>query len=548
MKRLFTPADLSLGGPDAWGKREGEHLAENFLHVRQFGEIRDDENTFLSGRRGAGKSAIGRMLAKEPGPAYPRTIQGEKGEYGEYMVIVSELAHDRDAGFSVNVKESVRRLWAWALPVVAMQTIVIETRNSGQTPDDDVRRMEQYVQSLPHGLNVNSSIGHLLSHTFKHARRFLREGGFQAALLDLVNSQEHVGALRSLENKTRRASVLLVFDTLESYRVFQPHMVEGLQGVLEAITVFLADPQMSGVSIKFFIPAEIFDRVIAGFPGKLQARTVFLRWRAQDLVAILARRFLSVLHRTETVSNHELERLRHMVDLAYDGRDGRHLRTEFWYDTGFLPRKIKNLLGKEEDTFAYILRHTMRRPRDLITAQMQSIINEAAPRDELPRISSDSVVRGVHNPVSLLQIMKESLAPYEEDFPAELVAAAQGIFYDRSTIMTGRELQRFAKELYGLHTLANVEPETFVTTLLRCGVVGLLEDDPKDFRQSTVYFKARFEHLMQGNLPLADRLTYCVHPVMADAFKMHRTGSGRAVYPLPTDDLWLEDEARIVEP
>ena len=119
MKSAFAPADLSLGGPDAWGKQEDRHLASNFLPVRQFAEIAEEENSFLSGRRGSGKSAIGKMLALEAQWAYPRAIQGERGEYGEYMSIVGKLAKDRDSGLVINIKQWVRRLWAWVLPVVA---------------------------------------------------------------------------------------------------------------------------------------------------------------------------------------------------------------------------------------------------------------------------------------------------------------------------------------------------------------------------------------------------------------------------------------------
>ena len=68
MKRVVTPADLSLGGPDAWGRSEGEYLAKDFYPVRQFSEISFDENCFLTGRRGSGKSAIGRMLGRAVGP------------------------------------------------------------------------------------------------------------------------------------------------------------------------------------------------------------------------------------------------------------------------------------------------------------------------------------------------------------------------------------------------------------------------------------------------------------------------------------------------
>ena len=64
-------------------------------------------------------------------------------------------------------------------------------------------------------------------------------------------------------------------------------------------------------------------------------------------------------------------------------------------------------------------------------------------------------------------------------------------------------------------------------------------------KPSTIYFKVYFEHLMKEHLTLADRFTYCVHPVMADAFHM-LPDDQYVVYPMPTDDPTLEKELGIV--
>lgn len=264
---------------------------------------------------------------------------------------------------------------------------------------------------------------------------------------------------------------------------------------------------------------------------------------------MLARRYLTVLNRTEARPQEELKRLTDLVNKAYVGRDGRHLRDEFWYQTGFLPKTIVNKRGIDEETFPYILRHTMRRPRDLITAQMQKIVNEAVKNGEFPYISAASVVAGVHDQRALHQILLGALAPYEDNFPAALVNAARAAFYKRSPIMTGRELKVFAKELYSLKALKNIEPEKFVEILLQCGVVGLKEEQPAPGDRTGAprpYCIARFEHLMEGNLPLTDRLVYCVHPVMANAFNMASTGPEGVIYPMPTDDVWLEGAASIL--
>ncbi len=59
----------------------------------------------------------------------------------------------------------------------------------------------------------------------------------------------------------------------------------------------------------------------------------------------------------------------------------------------------------------------------------------------------------------------------------------------------------------------------------------------------SVYRVARFEYLMQGNLPIGDRFVYCVHPVMGDLFKMASPADRKAKYRLPDeqDGSWLEE-------
>jgi hypothetical protein len=162
----------------------------------------------------------------------------------------------------------------------------------------------------------------------------------------------------------------------------------------------------------------------------------------------------------------------------------------------------------------------MRRPRDLITAEMQSVLNESVQRGEFPYVSAETVVVGVHNSIALQQIVTEALAPYEDNFSAALVSAARAAFYKRSVIMSGRELRRFAKELYSLQSLENIGPDDFVGMLLQCGVIGLMESELKAKQPIGPYVTAKFEYLMQGNLPLTDRFKYCV-PSWPTCLKWH---------------------------
>jgi len=547
MKDSLADIDFSIGAPEAWEPRERNSLSSNFLPIEPFFRVSEPDKVFLCGRRGSGKSAIALMLEVSSSCEYKEAIQGEIEEYGAYMDIVRILSGKRDEGIDIDIRNAIRRLWLWVLPVKAMQTVLEETGKRGQSFDNDLKAMQAYFTSLPEPLHQNSRIGDLLSNIFNHALSILGNDGvamFNTYLVNLTGSQEFLVALAALSETTKSKQVLLVFDTLESYRVFQPYMVESLRGILEAIIAFLADRRMEGIFLKFFIPAEVYSEIFAGFPGKVQSRAVFLTWRIMDLISMLSRRFLRILIRTEAISEKDIGKLTDLVDKAYESKDDRYLREEFWYKTGFLPRNITNRLSASEDCFAYMFRHTQRRPRDVIT-QMQSIINEARFREEFPYISQDRVISGVHNDMSLLQIIADALIPYEGCLSGSLIASARSIFYQRPIIMNGRELKRFAHELYNIYPLEHIGPEIFLNLLLDCGVVGTVVEDKKSLDRKELYCKANFEYLIQGEIPLADRFLYCMHPAMGNIFHMSPVEGYGVIYPMPEGDLWLENTVGI---
>ena len=538
MTTTLSDSDFSVGGPEAWEPTERRFLESNFLPIKAFSSISERDKIFLCGRRGSGKSAIAVMMEHTLPYLYREAVEGENSEYGAYMDIVRDV---RNIGADIDLKQAVRRLWLWALPVKAMQTVLNHATIADTPADSDLRTLQEYCDSLPEPLHQSSRIGDLLTHVFRRSVNSLHEGGtsaFTAHLIDLTGTGPFQRAVAALSRIAKANSVLVVFDTLESYRVFEPHMIEGLQGVVEAVIAFEADRRMEDISLKFFLPAEIYHRVFASFPGKVQSRAVFLRWRAADLISMLARRYLRVLERTRLVADDRLAALGYAVDEAYRQHDGRHLLTTFWYDNKFLPPSIRNRLGSDEDTFAYMLRHTQRRPRDLIT-QLQSIVDAARARGEFPYISTASVVAGVHEPKVLEQIVGDALLPYEGRLPAGLMPGTSSLLFGRPRIMSKRDLKRFAQELYSVYPLANIPSTDFLDLLFHCGMIGVVETEPAEREK---YCKASFSYLMQGDLPQAERFSYCVHPALGDVLRMPSPAGRGAIYPMPepAEDTWLE--------
>lgn len=180
MKENLTDADFSMGSPEAWDPIERNNLDHNFLPINQFSHISEPEKIFLCGRRGSGKSAIALMLAKDKNYKYTEAVQGEVDQYGAYMDVVRRVCRRQSREIEIEVKQSIRRLWMWVLPVKAMQTILLQSIKNGDRLDADLERIWNYLNSLPEPLHEESSIGHLLTNIFDKADGLLDEEGQDA--------------------------------------------------------------------------------------------------------------------------------------------------------------------------------------------------------------------------------------------------------------------------------------------------------------------------------------------------------------------------------
>jgi hypothetical protein len=318
-------------------------------------------------------------------------------------------------------------------------------------------------------------------------------------------------------------------------------MKQGLRGIITAILGLLSDRNFTAAGLRFFIPAEIFDDVSIDMPAKVIGSTVFLRWRTGDLLTMLTKRFLEMLQRNELIDPAKSHSLTELVEAAASrtvhGGDGRALREKFWYEHKFLPRRVLNNHGFEEDCFAYIFRHTQRRPRELIFV-LNQIIESA--RNELPTISAASVREGIHQPVTLQLLLNDQLSPYQ-GYVNAIVDRARSAFYQHPRIFSGVQLRQFAKAFYELGPVPDIDVDRFVEFLLRSGVIGLVKNPEGYSKTKGRYCTGRFEYIMQGHLPLNPELLYCVHPAMGDHFKMEVDAELGAIYPEPEGDTWLEE-------
>lgn len=535
-------ADCRLGRVDAWD--ESGTLESQFLRTTHFQALARDDWVFLFGRRGAGKSAL--AIASEWHTAWElhRVIAGETAEYGSYLETVRSIAARRDAGLSIDIQKFCELTWTVALPIVISQALC--DTGSGldavrRTEIDELRKWldEQCVLDEPFGVILDSLSREALQQVDLNSL-----DGTQASqyLLQKLQDARHRNALASIEKLTRnRKTLLLVLDSLESYRIHDSAIRDALRGIVAATRSFAR--RFTGIGLRLFMPAEIYSDVAADMPGKVRDSSRFLRWQAQDLFLMIALRYVDFLDKHGLIDAGKADSLRSELVRNDGTRRCRDVRNDFWYANDFLPAQIRNGLGFSEDTLAYILRHTQRRPRQLITV-FNSIIRHAFDQSEDVRISEESVVNGVHSDESLLDTLNEIFVPFL-DVSEGVIDDVRAAFAGRSRVMTGRSLKQFAKAIYDTGHVRSSENVDFLQLMLRSGLVGRVDNPPPHRNDTSGYCVAQFEYMMRDRICLRDDQWYFVHPILGDALSMSRGNECGAVYPKPLDDLELESAVGI---
>lgn len=529
-----------LGRLDAWDTREQEYLTklDGFVEVDQYARILERDRCFLCGRRGAGKSAIAVVAESRQGAGLTVTIEGES-EYSEYLHVVHHLVERNEAGGHLDVTRIVSELWRYGLTVAVLQSLI---RNASEfaSPSacDNLGLIAEYLRDCG---CTDLHLGQvLLQELVRGDEAYLRcempsYARFAQYCSSLATGADLDVAMDAAQALLDEKPLLLILDTLESYEVFRHSMILGLRGVVGAVRGLLRERRFENLDIRFFMPAEVFDYVADAMPQKTVERSVFLEWRFRELLLMLTLRHIRMLQTKGIMTAGEASaRELEAREVFASASAAKHLREDYWYANGFLPRSIENASGKDEDTLAYLLRHTQRRPRELILV-LNSVLEMAERDNGLPNaVSQDHVRHGLHRRSTLQALVSEAIGPHR-GYLDHVVDRARSAFYGQNRFMTGSDLRRFAKSLFSLGPVDGVDEDDFVHVLLRSGVIGLITDDGTPNPEQP-YIEAEFEYLIGGHLPFSPSQSYCVHPALGDLFDMKRPDEGFCVFPRPSDD------------
>jgi hypothetical protein len=506
LKNMLTLAEPL--GPIAH-ERMGDEVADDLVYhkIALFSDVTNKPHMLFLGRKGAGKSALLReiRLGTRRKPSKVVVSHERFGDTsGAHVIAVFSWRHfhqivrnvrrqyrNEESSDELIPPEYFTELWRQTLWDEIFQHFYKEAHEGHHR--DLLKPVDQYI-------NVDG----FFDGTPEDQARVVFENARKCVLDFLAKT---------------RSTLYFLFDSMDEYPVRNATFSRILSGLFQGLTQ-LSD-ESSRIVVSFFIPEEIenFNALESSNLMKDLSASFRIRWNPIDLLRVVAHR----LRISASVYDAELhDRIK---DFDLSRRQDIHQLFQM-----VLPPRIKNSQGTEEDTLAYIIRHTQLLPRHILAIFNSALSIHYKAAQSFAGVSPEAIRAGVSAVQKL--IANQILLPFEHLYP-KLLTQCRAILPDLDPICDFSTLRKVEARF---HRLIEEEVGSVWTKLFDMGVIGRSTghdgNNSHQVEQSDRYCYGQFHFNIDGSFGLATDGEYCFHPVFTRAFGMVRRSSDkRVVYP-----------------
>jgi KaiC/GvpD/RAD55 family RecA-like ATPase len=351
---------------------EIEQLKDRYKDVF-FGEVpfcedaAREETYLIVGRRGSGKTALSHYFGFRDSTRTVHLIDVDEPEAFASVLTSTAIAGSDDRQLAIS---RLVKVWDHAIWCIIFRSLAEESAQLAEICD-------RY--SLPERKNI-------LEKLLKGVLAFLGN----PSPGDLDDRFDQLSSLASNEAKelvldyAAATPIYVAMDTLEQYDVSKTALMYALAALVQYAAAFNAKYSTSGIHLKVFMAGEVFpylkEEVILN-TLKAVKNPVYLVWRPRDLLRLISWRFYRFLKSHRCLDDESKK------SIDWDNPTTVHKR--MWIP--YFGASVVNGKGYPENSFAYILRHTQMRPRQLIT-----ICNQIAKcSTKFPYFASSEIVSAV---------------------------------------------------------------------------------------------------------------------------------------------------------
>lgn len=328
-------------------------FGNHFFESPDLKRILTTDSDIIYGSKGVGKTALRRALA-ELKSSYYFTTKNIDLDHISFRAVHVALAKLKDTT-QTEIDTLARNTWRNVLAMYCLEAVA-ET-----LPDSN--RLKKRIEDLlrQEGFEGRDSNSNLMGQIERFLIMIARAGVEDEAPTPLGLSKKQRNIVNTfpsnpeVETVLRECSTLIeqsgkyVLLCLDGFDSIVDHTSESRRaifaGLIDAIHRSSSDPLLTkGFCFKAFLPQELTEEAqsVVWDADKFILHTHYLRWKEADFQSFLKKRLMT----------YSKSRSSNFLDV--------------WHE--FMPDKVRNdSHGTEETSFSYILRHTLYRPRQLLT-------------------------------------------------------------------------------------------------------------------------------------------------------------------------------------
>ena len=365
----------------------------------------------------------------------------------------------------------------------------------GSTIEDTLRKITDIIseaKSVTKGVSVVTDILRALDNTtFKNVL---------AQLIDELNSG----------GKT----AVILLDSLDDFKLDTADVGIAIQGLLKFIG--RSNSAASPIRIRFCLPSELYNIFLdfSSNPNKDFQRQLNLSWISSELVMLAAHRFnlFCTLYPDSYLANNSID------EEALNYHSDRKLLGNL------LPDKITCRLGVEENTMAYIMRHTQLLPRHLLIIFNSICDRERRNPSGVPgKFSANSIREGIE--VVEEKLVQEIISAYKPVFP-EAKAVFEACIPELHCKFSIGDLERVFRS-HGKKAMKGDDFIDFKRIFIGTGAVGKIISYNNDKAR---YIQGEFEYTAHHKLVTSTDDLFCFHPLFSKIYSAKRREL-KPVYP-----------------
>ena len=553
---------IHLGEPDAMSQSEQDTLDFAFVTTRSLRLAARPEHAFVCGRKGSGKTTLalrlGNLDGETDGISYEEAIYISESDYAVLHIDVVDTLFAlglMDIKLGPIIGRCFFFCWKFIFEVSAMQ-LALTLATKRQQSDQDVGTLQMYLESIgctiePAPFYVSARFLEYLSE-LEPARPLV--GNVVFKLLKLGQTTPHKLAKASAKRLLGSSRAVVAVDTMEDYDVSEAGLFP-LTGLCEAVREFHNKREFRTVFAKLFLPAELTPELFRRNEAKFNAITIYIHWSFRELIQFIAIRFLGFVEKNGYGAHPVVTQFRSKLDDVRRETESEpsleFWRAEFWET--FMPQSVENWYGWDEPSTVFLIRHTQRRPREVLSC-MNYVVDLAINERTLPIISERAFVSGVRDKDNIYNLLTDNLSIF--DYVGSPVPPvrdiAQQIFAEESPIFSGKDFDKFTARAYQMFedTLGD-QAEVAENLLLRSGLVGIVPD--KEMVEMTIgvtrprYYVTLFEYTIPGRVHVNDESMCAVHPILGTRLGLKDPKKGAVLHVPDKREVEYEDLARFAE-